>query len=729
VVKIAVVYNWESQNVINLFGIPNRERYADDVIKGIVKALKAGGHQVAAFEGDKDLIDRLEEFMPRVVKGERPGLVFNLSYGIQGQARYTHVPSILEMVGIPYVGSGPLAHSLALDKVVAKILFKQAGLPTPDFVVLDGPGYDSPPLDYPLIAKPKNEAVSFGVKVVENEAELRAATDVIFETYQQPALVERFIAGREINVGVLGNNPPETLWPAEIIFGEGGPPIYTFEDKKGLSGRTNKVVCPAPVSEETAARAKDIALRAFKALGCFDCARVDLRLDDSGDLYLLEINSLPSIGPRGSYVIAAAAMGLDYNTLMNRLVEVAAARYFGTPEAPRIESRRREVGREVFEHVTAHRDQLEREVEKWCAVSSRTDDPVGVQMAQQRLDDKLVGLGLAPVAELSDQKTVWTWQTEAGLDGGVLLVGHLDVPVDAAVPWQAFRRDPEWLSGDGVGQARAPWAMLQFALAALRHHQLLRHRPLGVLAYADEGADCRYSRDLIRRAMDKAGQVLVLRPTTREDRLVNQARGLRQYRLQVTAREVSTGPPRERPRLIRRLLDRLDQALDLTDPAEEVAVFVSNLHTVSLPLSPPHRAVALISISYLDPDKALALEAKIRDLFIPNGLGASLNLVSDRPPLWPNSDGQNLVRTLAAAAGGWDVTLKAMSSRWPTVAGLAPAGVAALSSLGPVTRDLCTAREAVQRISLVQRTLLLARFLAGPPRDDHVPKQPPTPGA
>ncbi len=727
--KIAVVYNWESQNVINLFGIPNREKYAEDTIRGIVKALKAGGHQVAAFEGDKDLIDRLEEFMPRVVKGERPGLVFNLSYGIQGQARYTHVPSILEMVGIPYVGSGPLAHSLALDKVVAKVLFKQAGLPTPDFVVLDGPDFPPPELEYPLIAKPKNEAVSFGVKIVETEAELRAATDVIFETFQQPALVERFIAGREINVGVLGNNPPETFRPAEIIFGKSGPPIYTYEDKRGLSGRTNRVVCPASLSEETAAQARDIALRAFKALGCYDCARVDLRLDASGELYLLEINSLPSIGPRGSYVIAAAAMGFDYNALMNRLIEVAAARYFGTPAAPRIGGRKQDVSRAMFDHVTAHRDQLEREVEKWCALSSRTDDPVGIQMAQQRLDDKLVGLGLTPVNELSDQKTVWTWQTEAGLEGGTLLVGHLDVPMDAAMPWQAFRRDPEWLSGDGVGQARAPWAMVRFALAALRHHQLLRHRPLGVLAYADEGADCRYSRDLIRRAMDKAGQVLVLRPATREDRLVNQARGLRQYRLQVTAREVPTGPPRERPRLIRRLLARLDEALGLTDPAEEVTVFVSNLHTVSLPLSPPHRAVATISISYLDLDKALALEAKIRDLFVPDGLGASLNLISDRPPLMPDPGGQNLVRTLAAAAGEWDVTLKAMSSRWPTVAGLAPSGVPALSGLGPMTRDLCTPREAVQRISLVQRTLLLARFLIGQPRDERARLDPPALGA
>ena len=94
--KIAVVYNRISKQVINLFGMPNREKYGLKSIKRITDALKKGGHQVIAFEGDKNLIDNLEDFMPQVMKGERPGMVFNLSYGIQGQARYTHVPGILE---------------------------------------------------------------------------------------------------------------------------------------------------------------------------------------------------------------------------------------------------------------------------------------------------------------------------------------------------------------------------------------------------------------------------------------------------------------------------------------------------------------------------------------------------------------------------------------------------------------------------------------------------------
>jgi len=181
--KIAIIYNRNSKNVINLFGIPNREKYGKKAIQRIVDGIKKYGHQVKTFEGDKDLISNLEQFMPRVLKGERPGMAFNLSYGIQGQARYTHVPGILEMVGVPYVGSGPLAHSLALDKVVAKMIFLQHGILTPDFAVLNNPDFEVPDLTYPLIVKPKNEAVSMGIKIVNNEKELREAAEVIFNKF------------------------------------------------------------------------------------------------------------------------------------------------------------------------------------------------------------------------------------------------------------------------------------------------------------------------------------------------------------------------------------------------------------------------------------------------------------------------------------------------------------------------------------------------------------------
>ncbi len=465
--KIAVVYNRESKKVINLFGVPNREKYGLKSIQRITDALKKGGHHVIALEGDKDLVDKLEEFMPRVVKGERPGMVFNLSYGIQGQARYTHVPGILEMLGIPYVGSGPLAHSLSLDKVVAKVIFKQNGLPTPDFAVLQNREYEIPGLEFPLIVKPKNEAVSMGIKVVNNEDELREAAGSIFELFRQPVLVEQYIEGREINVGLLGNDPPEVFAPAEILFGTSGPKIYTIEDKKRQSGREIGVHCPADLTPEVTARAQEIARRAFEVLECFDCARVDMRLDEDGNFYILEINSLPSLGEHGSYVEAARYMGMDFSALVNRLVDVASARYFGTYEPASLQPEKKDPRSTIYNYLVERRDHLEKRVQTWSTLSSRTEDPVGIQIAVSKLRAAMQDLGLKEAGVISDVPHVHGWETKAGLENGTLLVFHLDVPLNPVLSAEPFRIDPEWIYGEGVGVSRAPLISMIHALQAL----------------------------------------------------------------------------------------------------------------------------------------------------------------------------------------------------------------------------------------------------------------------
>lgn len=130
--------------------------------------------------------------------------------GIQGKARYTHIPGILEMIGVPYLGSSPDTHAIALDKVVTKMILRQRDIPTPDFDVLDDANSPiSDNLRYPLIVKPRSEAVSFGLKIVHDEQELRDSVAAIHEAFHQPTLVEEYIDGREINVGLLGNNPPD----------------------------------------------------------------------------------------------------------------------------------------------------------------------------------------------------------------------------------------------------------------------------------------------------------------------------------------------------------------------------------------------------------------------------------------------------------------------------------------------------------------------------------------
>lgn len=710
--KIAVLYNRESRKVINLFGVPNRERYGIRAIRRIVNALRAGGHQAIAMESDKDLIDKLEEFMPRVLKGERPGMAFNLSYGIQGQARYTHVPGILEMVGIPYVGSGPLAHSLALDKVVAKMIFVQNGLPTPEFAVLQTAESPLPELEYPLIVKPKNEAVSMGIRIVNDDAELREASLAIFEQFQQPVLVERYIEGREINVGLLGNNPVEAFEPAELIFGEGGPNIYTIDDKKGKSGRTIEVRCPADIDPALAEHAREISRQAFLALGCFDCSRVDLRVDADGRLYILEVNSLPSMGEHGSYVAAAEAMGLDFPALVNRLVEVASARYFGTPRPPEIAAQARDPKSAIFSFLTERRDRIERAVESWASVSSRTDDPIGIRMAAERIGETMTDIGLREVPALGDGHDVWTWETSAGLDGGTLLLAHLDVPGDAALGATGFRRDPEWLYGEGVGSSRAPLVSLEYALRALRHVRRLARTPLGVLCYADDGRDAMESAALIRKAAERAGRVLVLHAANVEDKLVTRRRGRRLYRVTVEGRPRRLGQRSRAAALMPTLLEKLQAVEALSSRAERVAVSVADVQTQAYAQLLPHRARVVVQASYVKPESVDALDAALGEVFSGGGLRWHVALMSDRPPMREARGSEALLADVQGVAAEWDIPAETESSLLPSVAGLVPEGRPVLCGLGPVANGLFTSQEAVSRISLVQRTLLLAQVLA-----------------
>ncbi|NIM13354.1 MAG: ATP-grasp domain-containing protein [Candidatus Aminicenantes bacterium] len=709
--KVAIVYNRESKNVINLFGRPNQEKIGNKTINRILNALKKGKHQAIALEGDKELIGHLEEFMPKVLKGERPGIVFNISYGIQGEARYTHVPSILEMVGIPYVASGPMAHSLALDKVVSKTIFRQFGLPTADFAVLNDPDFPTPDLAYPLIVKPKNEAVSFGIRVVHNEQELREAAQVIFDRFSQPVLVEQYIDGREINVGLLGNDPPEAFPPAEIVFGESGPKIYSHEDKTRSSGREVKVECPANLPEEKAQEARELARKAFQVLGCRDCARVDMRMDSNGNFYILEINSLPSLGEHGSYTHAAEAVGLDYVALVNRLVEVAVARYFGTPKPPPIDEKKKEPEEQIFQFLTQRREQVEKRLREWTRRTSRTSDPVGIREAVKELQKTLENFKLKPVDRFTDERAVWTWETKKGMKGGTLLIGHLDVPIQQEIPVQGFRRIPDRLYGEGIGCSRGPLVMMEFALGALRSIRRLRHLPIGVLYYMDEGQDTRYSREIIQAAAKEAKQVLILRPGTPPNCMVIQRRGLIRYRLVVEGEALRLGQPGKRPDAARWTNNKIEKMISLSSRKEQVAIGLIDFTMQRYPLRLPHLCQAVLLLNYLDKTTAQQAEKDMRNILGKEGYRWTLEKISERPPMKEKRKNQHLFKRISQLAQELEIPLDKKTSLWPSAAGLVPDKVDVICGIGPVAQDLYTPHESINRISLLQRTLLLTQFL------------------
>lgn len=330
--RIAVVRNRENSGIIAAFGRPSPEVYGKQSVQRVIDALRESGHEVGVFEGDMTMLPGLKEFLaPDPTTGKPGGMVFNLSYGVQGDCRYTHVPAMLEMAGIPYTGSSPLGHALALDKVITKILMAQAGVPTPAFAVLDGSRNDVSHLRFPLVVKPRHESSSFGLRLVHDQAELDLAVTSIVDTYQQEALVEEYIAGREIAVGVLGGKPNICLPLVEIDFSGRHEAMMTHADKMHKSEQEPARVCPAPVSQALADRLRDLSLRTFSACHLRDYARVDIRIDAQGEPFVLEINSMASLGWGGAYVMAARQAGFSFPELLTAIVNSAHRRYFNTP--------------------------------------------------------------------------------------------------------------------------------------------------------------------------------------------------------------------------------------------------------------------------------------------------------------------------------------------------------------------------------------------------------------
>jgi D-alanine-D-alanine ligase len=299
---------------------------SEQTIMAVARALESAGHRVLLIEGNEQSYFKLQQL--------RPDIVFNICEGLRGASRESQIPAMLEMLGIPYTGSGVLALAVALDKAAAKKLFRYHGVPTPAFRTFEpGESISWEGLRFPLFVKPACEGSSMGIapaSKVENPAELIERVHYVHELYRQTALVEEFIDGREFTVGMVGNESPAVFPVMEVIFSRVPPEhgnIYSYQFKQEWDA-WEYYACPAPVDAELEAALKETAIVAFRALGCVDVGRVDMRLGADGVPYVLEINPLPGLSPGFSDLCRQAERGgWSYDELVNGILTAALARY------------------------------------------------------------------------------------------------------------------------------------------------------------------------------------------------------------------------------------------------------------------------------------------------------------------------------------------------------------------------------------------------------------------
>lgn len=299
---------------------------SEETIDALTGALRNLGHDV-------DRIGNLYALAPRLCAGETWELVFNICEGMHGRSREAQVPALLEAYGIPYTFSDPLTLALTLDKGVAKQVVRDAGLATPGFFTLeteeDIREAAARRHEYPLFIKPVSEGTGKGVtadSVVRNAAGLIRQATMLLAQYRQPALVEQYLNGREFTVGVVGTGRrARAIAVLEVrLLDNAEPGVYSFANKEQCEDRVKYALA----SESDVVRsASELAVAAYRVLGCRDAGRVDVRADESGRLHFLEVNPLAGLHPTHSDLpILASLAGWSYEHLIGTIIESARTR-------------------------------------------------------------------------------------------------------------------------------------------------------------------------------------------------------------------------------------------------------------------------------------------------------------------------------------------------------------------------------------------------------------------
>lgn len=291
----------------------------------VLKTLTSNGHQCILFPLGDDLgkfIHWLEE--------KKPDVIINLCEGFKGIPQLeANVAAVFELMGIRFTGNTSKVLALCQDKYMTKAILKAYGLPTPQSLLVTSCDKQIE-IDFPVIVKPNNEDGSLGIgmnAIVFDEEELQKRVSAIIIRYEQPALIEEYIEGREFNIAVYENSETRALPVSEIDFSEmpeGTPHICSYEAKwyeDSVQFMSTPPICPARIDHCLTEKLQQTALEAFYVMGCRDYARVDFRVSDDGTIFILEVNPNPDISRSGGYVRTLAAAGIGYQDFWQNIIE------------------------------------------------------------------------------------------------------------------------------------------------------------------------------------------------------------------------------------------------------------------------------------------------------------------------------------------------------------------------------------------------------------------------
>ncbi len=711
--KVAIIYNKDLSGVINVFGIQNKEVYNPETVKAIANALESGGHNVEMIDGNMHVIERLQDFMPKVMEGEKMGMVFNMAYGIQGESRYTHIPSMLEMLGIPYVGSSPAGHALALDKVITKIILQKHGISTPDFWVFSSAEDDMSKVVYPAIVKPKMEAVSFGLGIVHNEKDLKKSVQSVIDEFQQQALVEQFIRGREFAVGLLGNNPVEAFPILEFDL-ENDPDAVQSVDDKRIQPR-NKV-CPAQLTPELTADMQNQSIAAFRALQLRDFSRADIRMDENNNIYILEINSMASLGPTSSYVHAAKVVGYNYKALVNKMLDVAAVRYFAIrsgEEEVQLPQKKIPFHIRIRGFLRSRQDTFENLLQRIVNINTYVRNVEGVNELGNLIKKELSYLGFThkviPQVEVGN---LLFFTNSSDNKYHILLLGSLDNRTRIS-EHEYFRIREQKLYGAGIWSHKGGITALLAALQALKFIRLLKKIRIAILLTTDSSLQGKFSKPHVISKSIPAQYIMSLHGGDVSGSLITSRSGAAAYRCNMHLQQADES---NKVSIASSVFSRLVNSwceLSLDDNRLIIAPYKMEIHTDIMQLYA--HGEALLSVRFNDLSDFDTVDKKIRNL-IPRRkhkdyLHFQVEGGLSRPPMIETDATVEMWKRIKKIASKLDIQLT-KEHRWSSSdICFINDGKPMLDGFGPVGGREQERSEFILRHSLLERASLLAMTL------------------
>ncbi len=714
--KVALIYNEteiDPDDVINVFGMTTKEHYSKKAVERVARSLEKGGHTVKVVEGDIHLADELREFMPRVVAGESPGMVFNMAYGIQGQNRYTHVPAMMEMLGIPYIGSGPAGHAIVQDKVMTKIILQKNKIPTPGFWVFKTPEDTFDDLIFPVIVKPKLESTSMGMEVVDNWDDLRKAVKVQIEKFQQDILVEQFISGREFAVGVLGNTPNLEVLPiVEINLGDPDK-IQTISDKKKKGGVEK--TCPAKLSKEKTDEMKQMCKDAFSALGLNDYTRVDFRMDKDENLYILELNSMASLGTGGSLFYAAQTAGHTYESLINKILDIAVIRYFGSQQ--RVTEREPDMTQPLRvitrTYLRGHLESLKETLKDLVNLNTHVQNIDNVNKMGNIFSRRLKHLGFEEhIQKQFDVGDFHYFQNHNETENDVLLISHMDThygPNDLIT----YYEEGEKILGSGIAESKGGLVVMLGALHALRFAKRLRKVRCGIFLTTDDSLGGKFSKELVQQYSKKSRYIMGLKSASKDGGIITTCFGRNDYQIRFTAPSIFSADIHG---IIPVLGKKVAAIEKLSRDEKDHRIRTTSIEAQGTHGRTPNFASLSLISSFKTPQMGVSLDSKIRKIMKKRELDAPklevvINQTQTRPPVIEEESDTAFYELIEDLAKKHEIKIKRYEQILSSDISNVPPELPALDGFGPKGHNYRSPKEYILHDSIVERAALLASVI------------------